>query len=182
MVGITEFCTPCMTGSEPAILGMVKGFLASKAAEEAQKSLTGAVVKSAWSGSGDGIKQANVADSIRQAIFNASGQYISSYADRHGILKVLGMMQPVWIEDIYTRVQFLGSERIRQYLSLETLEEAYRQASQRRFQAKHCPKRDGLEVANQQQYLMVLGQPGAGKSTFLRRIGLEALQREQSGY
>jgi predicted NACHT family NTPase len=66
--------------------------------------------------------------------------------------------------------------------SLENLEQAYREAQKRRFQSERCEKRDGVAVANQQQYLMVLGQPGAGKSTFLRRIGLEALKREESDY
>lgn len=171
-----------MTGAEPFIFGTLKAFLASKAAEKAQESLASEITKSAWNSSAAQVKQGTFTDQIKQAIFNASGQYISSYADRHGILKVLGMTEPVWIEDIYTRVQFLGSDGIRQYLSLENLEEAYRETQKRRFQSEKCEKRDGLEVANQQQYLMVLGQPGAGKSTFLRRIGLEALKREDSGY
>ncbi len=37
-------------------------------------------------------------------------------------------------------------------------------------------KYSGLSIANQKQYLMVLGGPGAGKSTFLRKVGLEALR------
>ncbi len=171
-----------MTGAEPFIFGALKGFLASKAVEKAQESLASEITKSAWSSSAAQVKPGTFTDQLKQQIFNASGQYITSYADRHGILKVLGMTEPVWIEDIYTRVQFLGSDGIRQYLSLENLEQAYRETQQRRFQAEKCEKRDGLAVANQQQYLMVLGQPGAGKSTFLRRIGLEALKREDSGY
>lgn len=171
-----------MTGAEPFIIGALKGFLASKAAEKAQESIASELTKSAWSSGAAQVKPGTLTDQLKQQIFNASGQYISSYADRHGILKVLGMMEPVWIEDIYTRVQFLGDDSIRQYLSLENLEQAYRETQQRRFQFEECEKRDGVEVANQQQYLMVLGQPGAGKSTFLRRIGLEALKREESDY
>ena len=171
-----------MTGAEPFIVGALKGFLASKAAEKAQESIASELTKSAWSSGAAQVKPGKLTDQIKQQIFNASGQYISSYADRHGILKVLGMMEPVWIEDIYTRVQFLGDDSIRQYESLENLEQAYRGTQQRRFQAEKCEKRDGVAVANQQPYLMVLGQPGAGKSTFLRRIGLEALKREESDY
>jgi hypothetical protein len=36
-------------------------------------------------------------------------------------------------------------------------------------------KRPGLELANEVQFLNILGAPGAGKSTFLCRLGLEAL-------
>ncbi|MBW4471158.1 MAG: NACHT domain-containing protein [Stenomitos rutilans HA7619-LM2] len=171
-----------MTGAEPFIFGTLKGFLASKAAEKAQETIASEITKSAWSSSATQVKPGSFTDQIKQKIFDASGQYISSYADRHGILKVLGMTEPVWIEDIYTRVQFLGNEGIRQYLSLENLEQAYRETQQRRFQSRECTKQDGLEVADRQPYLMVLGQPGAGKSTFLRRIGLEALKRDGSGY
>jgi predicted NACHT family NTPase len=88
------------------------------------------------------------------------------------------MREPVSLDQVYTAVQFLG-EDLRQFESIEDLEASYRQSGQRRFQSKKCPKQDGLKVANDQQFLMVLGQPGAGKSTFLRRMGLEAL-REQS--
>lgn len=171
-----------MTGAEPFIVGALKGFLASKAAEKAQESIASELTKSAWSSGAAQVKPGTLTDQLKQQIFNASGQYITSYADRHGILKVLGMMEPAWIEDIYTRVQFLGNDSIRQYESLENLEQAYRETQQRRFQSERCEKRDGVAVANQQQYLMVLGQPGAGKSTFLRRIGLEALKRGESDY
>lgn len=44
-------------------------------------------------------------------------------------------------------------------------------------------ERDGIAVANQEQYLNVLGAPGAGKSTFLKRLGLcalEALDRDDT--
>jgi hypothetical protein len=37
-------------------------------------------------------------------------------------------------------------------------------------------------LANQEQYLMVLGDPGIGKSTFLRKVGLEALKGKQGSY
>lgn len=39
-----------------------------------------------------------------------------------------------------------------------------------------------MRVANNEQYLMVLGGPGVGKSTFLRKVGLEALKREDGNF
>jgi hypothetical protein len=89
--------------------------LASKAAEKAQESIASELTKSVWGSGAAQVKPGKLTDQIKQQIFNASGQYITSYADRHGVLKVLGMMEPVWIEDIYTRVQFLGNDGIRQY-------------------------------------------------------------------
>jgi predicted NACHT family NTPase len=118
---------------------------------------------------------------FKQLIFNAFGQYIQNYNERHGILKVLGMLEPVKLEDIYTSVQFLGQRDLWQF-DPSRLEEAYRQTQGRRFQSNRCEKKDGLKVANDNQYLMVLGQPGAGKSTFLRRIGLEALKGKHGDF
>jgi hypothetical protein len=118
---------------------------------------------------------------FKQLIFNAFGKYIQNYSDRHGILKVLGMPKPVPLEEIYTSVQFLGQRGLWQF-DPSKLEEAYRQTERRRFQSDQCEKLDGFKVANENQYLMVLGQPGAGKSTFLRRVGLEALKGRHGNY
>lgn len=171
-----------MTGAGLPFFGLLKTFLTSKVAEEAQTNLANIILDSAWSSSASKIHKANITNRIKQAIFNGSKQYISSYADRHGIIKILGMMHPVWIEDIYTRVQFLDSNSIRRYQSLAELEETYRTSQKRQFQSQEYSKRNGLEVANKEQYLMVLGAPGTGKSTFLRRVGLEALKQDDSGY
>ena len=35
-----------------------------------------------------------------------------------------------------------------------------------------------MTVANAERFLMVLGGPGIGKSTFLRKIGLETLKKD----
>ncbi|BAZ08231.1 putative signal transduction protein with Nacht domain [Calothrix sp. NIES-4071] len=139
--------------------------------------MAGIVVKFAW----DGGSNLNLGKNIQQMIFSASKKYVENYAERHGKLKVLGMREPVKLEDVYTAVQFLGEEGIKAFASIDNLEEAFRKSQTRGFQSK-CEKQDGLKVANSKQYLMVLGQPGAGKSTFLRRLGLEALKGKEGGY
>ena len=45
-----------------------------------------------------------------------------------------------------------------------------------------CMVQDGMTVANSHALLMVLGGPGAGKSTYLRRVGLEALRVKESQF
>ncbi|PZU96612.1 MAG: histidine kinase, partial [Leptolyngbya sp.] len=61
--------------------------------------------------------------------------------------------------------------------SLDDLEATYRAKGRRSFGSSESPRQDGIQVANAEQYLMVLGGPGIGKSTFLRKIGLEALRK-----
>ncbi|MBD1870054.1 NACHT domain-containing protein [Cyanobacteria bacterium FACHB-471] len=60
---------------------------------------------------------------------------------------------------------------------------AYRESKRRQFGFREPSKQPGLTIANQKQYLMVLGGPGMGKSTFLRKMGLEALKgRRREGF
>jgi NACHT domain len=120
-------------------------------------------------------------DSAGRIIAQASEKYVQNYSDRHGILKVLGMREPVPLESVYTTVKFLDRSDMRRFESIESLEAAYRQTQGRSFQPKSI-RRDGLQVANEKQFLMVLGSPGAGKSTFIRKIGLEALKGQQGDY
>ncbi|WP_223278629.1 NACHT domain-containing protein [Nostoc sp. 'Peltigera membranacea cyanobiont' 232] len=86
------------------------------------------------------------------------------------------------MESIYTAVQFLGDDAIRSFESIENLEKVYRQAKNRGFQSHDGKKQAGIKVANDKQYLMVLGGPGAGKSTFVRKMGLEALKGKKGGF
>jgi hypothetical protein len=142
------------------------------------------VIKTVWEGSGKVLRMiGNAANKTTQdVLFEASKEYVKNYTARHGILKVLGMREPVTLESVYAAVQFLDDRALKSFESVQALEETYRLAAGRSFQGKDCPKQEGLKVANEKQYLMVLGGPGAGKSTFLRRMGLEALKGEKGAY
>ncbi|MEG4588403.1 NACHT domain-containing protein [Microcoleus sp. MOSTC5] len=129
-----------------------------------------------------GLMGKKLDEKTKQLIYKASGEYEKRYFKRHGILKVLGMREAVPLESVYTAVQFLDKQEKRSFESIQNLEEAYRQAKERSFQQQDCQKQEGLKIANEKQYLMVLGQPGAGKSTFLRKIGLEALKGKKGGF
>ena len=119
----------------------------------------------------------------KRTIAKASSQYAQKYKNRYGSLKLLGMQHAVPLESVYTAVRFLNELSIRQFESLEALEQAYRDSQKRRFQTRKSRNWDGITVANENQYLMVLGGPGAGKSTFLRKIGLEALKgKKEPGF
>ncbi|MCG8361793.1 MAG: NACHT domain-containing protein [Pseudanabaenales cyanobacterium] len=117
---------------------------------------------------------------LRRLIIKAAQQYHQRYLLRHGQIKIFpGLMkEPIPLESIYTRVKLLDDRSIRSFSTPDALEEAYREAGKRSFQVGSDERLDGMEIANQNQYLMVLGGPGVGKSTFLRKLGLEALKRE----
>jgi predicted NACHT family NTPase len=111
----------------------------------------------------------------RAKLDRACKAYIDNYRHRYGKISVLGMPEPAELENIYTNVQIIEGRNLWKYKSLQDQEQAYRDAAKRRFQSDDCQKQDGISIANKYQYLMVLGQPGAGKSTFLKKIGLSAL-------
>ena len=110
----------------------------------------------------------------------AAETYVDKYRNRYGLLKLLGMKRGVSLESIYTPVRILNELSIRQFESIEGLEEIYREKQNRRLQYGKCRSEDGLSVGTDKknQYLMVLGGPGSGKSTYLRRLGLEAFRGE----
>ncbi|HLO48432.1 MAG TPA: hypothetical protein VK211_08435, partial [Kamptonema sp.] len=142
------------------------------------------IFQSLWGGGGKflGLIGKKLDDETKELIYTASGEYGKRYWKRHGILKALGMREAVPLESVYTTVQFLDDREIRSFASIQNLEETYREANKRSFQQEDCQKAEGVKIANDKQYLMVLGQPGAGKSTFLRKMGLEALKGEKGGF
>ncbi len=119
----------------------------------------------------------------KQQASQAAEAYAQKYCDRYGKIQLLGMSQDIALEDVYTAVKFLDQLSINnRFGSLNALEDDYRGAANRRFQRGECQPVKGIKVANEHQYLYVLGNPGAGKSTFLRRVGLEAIKGKQSQY
>ncbi len=85
------------------------------------------------------------------------------------------MRESVDLSAVYTGVKLLDKRELLRF-EPEALEEAFRETCLRGYSASHREdeKQSGIAIANQKQYLMVLGGPGAGKSTFLRKVGLEA--------
>ena len=121
---------------------------------------------------------------LKAAIENASHQYNKNYRARHGQVKVfcVGMRRPIPLDDVYVGVQFLDQHTASQYKSPEEIEQAFRERRRRHFHSTSDERKDGTQVANDEQYLMLLGGPGVGKSTFLRKVGLEALKVEDGDF
>lgn len=117
-----------------------------------------------------------------RSITKASKKYIINYTKRHGTLKVLGMREPIHLDDVYTSVVLLNESGTRSFSSIEDLEKAYRENPRKPWSSKSIEKRTGIRAANETQFLMVLGAPGSGKTTFLRKIGLEALKVKRGKY
>ena len=129
---------------------------------------------------------------LRAKFTNNFRNYHKHYKERHGQLKVfcVGMQKPIPLDDVYVAVQFLDEERVSKYRSPEDLEKAFRYRRHElnlevewfNLDEKQNERQDGMKVANNEQYLMVLGGPGIGKSTFLRKVGFESLKKKGGNF
>ncbi|RKU21865.1 histidine kinase [Candidatus Poribacteria bacterium] len=121
---------------------------------------------------------------LKADIGNASHEYNKNYRERHGQVKVfcVGMRKPIPLDDVYVGVQFLDEHTASRYRSPEEVEQEFRDRSWWHFALTSDERQDGKQVANDEQYLMLLGGPGVGKSTFLRKVGLESLKGKDGSF
>ena len=121
---------------------------------------------------------------LESEVANAWYQYDKNYCERYGHVKIfcVGMRLPIPLDDVYVAVQFLDQHTASRYKSPEEVEQAFRERNSRPFDSVSDERQDGIQVANDKQYLMVIGGPGVGKSTFLRKVGLEALKGKNGDF
>jgi len=118
----------------------------------------------------------------QELIISACKKYEKNYIDQHGILKVLGIREPVKLESVYTEVLFSSDDAIRSFTAIKNLDKPYRQGKSQKSKFQYSQQKSGIKLAHKKQYLMVLGEAGAGKSTFLRKVGIEALKGRKGGF
>ena len=92
-----------------------------------------------------------------------------------GMMRVLDMTQPIGLGKIYTEVNILEKIIGRRRLNLEQLLEGCSLEKFDRFGLSGVKERrvPGLEAVERYDKLMVLGQPGVGKTTFLKYLAIE---------
>ncbi len=106
---------------------------------------------------------------------NAIGEYLARYQDRYGFIKPIGMTHPIPLEKIYTEVQFTR-HNLREYFRGRELEKSAFRDLRHLLSEDEIQTLDGIQAAIDFQRLLVVGHPGGGKSTYLRRIGWECLR------
>ncbi|MBO9681192.1 MAG: NACHT domain-containing protein [Flavisolibacter sp.] len=108
----------------------------------------------------------------RIKVQKAISSYAENYLKRHGQVKVLGMSEPVPLLDIYTSVKIVSPLYLVKEQNIQNLESSFRQTREH-FGPDN--RKSAVGIANEIKQLNILGAPGSGKSTFLKRIGLEAM-------
>jgi predicted NACHT family NTPase len=100
-------------------------------------------------------------------------RYAEKYLVRHGQVKILGMSRPIPLSTIYTAVQVVSPNRSYSYNRIDAFRESL--SAKKRDPYQETKAVPGITAANKERFLNILGAPGAGKSTFLKRVGLESL-------
>ncbi|MGK7908478.1 MAG: NACHT domain-containing protein [Synechococcus sp.] len=100
---------------------------------------------------------------------------------RCGTMRVLDMTQPIGLGKIYTQVNILEKITGAKRLNIKQLMEACGIEEFERFGLADVKqeKVPGLQAVKDHNRLMVLGKPGAGKTTFLKYLATQCNQGEQ---
>ena len=102
--------------------------------------------------------------------------------ERCSKMRVLDMAQPIKLtgkQGIYTSVNILDQITGRQRLAIaELLQKCNTEEELDRFSLSHVIKErvPGLQAVEQHSKLMVLGKPGAGKTTFLKYLAMQCIE------
>lgn len=99
--------------------------------------------------------------------------YAEAISFRYDRMRVLGMSAPVPIRSIYVRVNILEKITSRRRQTPEEMEDIFNKDKNSFGVIQKTA--DGIDVANREQRLIVLGKPGAGKTTFLKWLTLCAI-------
>ncbi|MEO1342043.1 MAG: NACHT domain-containing protein, partial [Cyanobacteria bacterium J06635_13] len=95
-----------------------------------------------------------------------------------GTMRILDMSHPVEINDIYTNVNILEKITGRIHKNVEELVRECQPEEFERFGLSKITQAriSGLEAIAKYQKLIILGKPGAGKTTFLRHLAIQCCQ------
>ncbi|MCT7979320.1 NACHT domain-containing protein [Laspinema olomoucense] len=100
-----------------------------------------------------------------------------------GTMRVLDMNHPIGLDDIYTHVNILESITGRRRKGIPDLLQHCNSEDFERFAlGKIIEERvPGLEAIAKYSKLIILGKPGAGKTTFLKHLAIQCLNRKFLG-
>lgn len=131
------------------------------------------VFKSALHGVKDTKDWLDVQNKKRDIFGFAARKYANKVEKLYNTMRIFGMSNPVPLRGIYTRVNILQKLTSSFQITVEELERRFNSNSGQ-FRFMQVPI-DGITVVNQIEKLVVLGKPGAGKTTFLKYVTLHAL-------
>ncbi|WP_321965755.1 NACHT domain-containing protein [Burkholderia cepacia] len=103
--------------------------------------------------------------------------YVEAVERRHNSMRIIGMASPASIRNIYVRVNVLKKISSPHRLTVDELENVFNR-DQNSFGVVQKTE-PGVNVAQREDRLIVLGKPGGGKTTFLKWLALSSLDLQK---
>ena len=117
-----------------------------------------------------------VSDDLELLVQEVKQKIAADVTDRCGTMRVLDMTQPVDLDRIYTDVNIIKDVTGRRRIGYDEVMEVCTREHFDRFLVGTIQKRvKGLKVVDEIQKLVVLGKPGAGKTTFMKYLAMSCL-------
>jgi predicted NACHT family NTPase len=104
---------------------------------------------------------------------NAAEEYRKKIKKLYGTMQIMGMAEPVPLDDIFTDAYMLDKPTAFGRFDIERLE----QLSADPDAPPEAERVNGLRLVREKSNLFILGKPGAGKTTFLKYIALQAAEQ-----
>jgi hypothetical protein len=105
---------------------------------------------------------------------DASDAYRAKIKKLYGTMQIMGMAEPVPLDDIFTDVYMLDKPTAFGRFDIERLKQLSADPDAPPPQAERI---NGLRLVREKGNLFILGKPGAGKTTFLKYIALQAAEQ-----
>jgi len=105
---------------------------------------------------------------------DAAEKYRGKIKKLYGTILIIGMAEPIVLDDIFTDVYILDRPTALGRFDIERLRKI---ASDPNEPPPHSKRINGLRLVREKRNLFILGKPGAGKTTFLRYIALQAAEQ-----
>lgn len=102
---------------------------------------------------------------------DAAEAYRDKIKRLHGTMQIMGMAEAVRLDDIFTDVYMLDKPTAFGRYDIESLKRMSRDPE---LPPLHAKRINGLRLVRDSSNLFILGKPGAGKTTFLKYLALQA--------
>lgn len=109
-------------------------------------------------------------------LFAQARHYLAKLEKQCNTMRIFGMTEPKPVREVYVRVNILKKITSRTFKKLNELEEQF-DWEKKGFGVK-VETVPGFEVVNRRDRFIVLGKPGAGKSTFLKAVTLQSIDQK----
>ena len=125
---------------------------------------------------GEDVVSENRDDDLDRLVQEVKQKIAADVTERCGTMRVLDMTQPVDLDRIYTDVNIIKEVIGQQRIGYDEVMEFNTREHFDRFLVGTIKERvTGLEAVNEIQKLVVLGKPGAGKTTFMKYLAMSCL-------